>query len=287
MPHTGATTSGAKACASRATSSSPLTWPSALPSCTMPSATIVCTIPNRKCASVPGRMNRCSSASSAVFERRGSTTTSRPAAGPDRAEPAGDVGHGHEAAVRRERVRAEDQEVVGAVEVRDRHGQRATEHEAGAHLLRHLVDGARAEDVRRSRAPAAAPCPSMIAPRLWAFGLPRYTPTASRSASRIGPSPRSISANASSQVTSRQVSPVRTCGRRSRSGSASSALSAVPFGHRYPWLNTSSLSPRTSVSSSSVEVELEPAGRLAERAGPVRDALRHADQRKRVDTIPP
>ena len=45
------------------------------------------------------------------------------AAGPDRAEPAGDVGHGHQAAVRRERVRAEDEEVVGAVEVRDRDGR--------------------------------------------------------------------------------------------------------------------------------------------------------------------
>ena len=47
------------------------------------------------------------------------------AARADRAQPSGDVGHRHEAAVRRERVRAEDQQVVGAVEVGDRNGQRA------------------------------------------------------------------------------------------------------------------------------------------------------------------
>ncbi len=35
-------------------------------------------MPKRKCASVPGRMKRCSSASSAVLDRRGSTTTMRP-----------------------------------------------------------------------------------------------------------------------------------------------------------------------------------------------------------------
>ena len=47
---------------------------------------------------------------------------------------------------------------------------------------------------------ACSTLPSTIAPRLCAFGLPRYTPTASRFASMIGPRPRSISANASSQV---------------------------------------------------------------------------------------
>lgn len=74
--------------------------------------------------------------------------------------------------------------------------------------------------------------PSTIAPRLCAFGFPRYTATASRFASKIGPSPCSISANASSQLTSCHTSPLRTCGVRNRSGSASSCLSAVPFGHR-------------------------------------------------------
>ena len=73
---------------------------------------------------------------------------------------------------------------------------------------------------------------------------------------------------------------------RSRSGSASSCFSAVPFGHRKPWLNTSSRSPRTSVISSALEVQLEPARRLAQRAGPVDDvsvvspfAGRHAPAR--------
>ena len=70
------------------------------------------------------------------------------ATGADCPQPAGDVRHRHEAAVRRERVRAQDEEVVRAVEVRDRNAQRAPEHESCAHLLRHLIHRARAEHVR-------------------------------------------------------------------------------------------------------------------------------------------
>ena len=69
-------------------------------------------------ASVPGRMKWCSSASSAVRVRRGSTTTTLPPRSRMRAQPPAHVGRGQQAAVRDERVGAQDQQVVGAVDVR-------------------------------------------------------------------------------------------------------------------------------------------------------------------------
>ena len=84
--------------------------------------------------------------------------------------------------------------------------ERRAEHEAGRHLLRHLVDRARAVDVRGCPTPATARGCRATGPRLCAFGLPRYAATASLPcAARISPSRRSISANASAQVTSRHV----------------------------------------------------------------------------------
>ena len=71
------------------------------------------------------------------------TTTTRS----ERAQARGKVGRREQTAVGRERVRAEHEEIVGAVDIRDRDRQRAAEHEAGRDLLRHLVDGARAVDV--------------------------------------------------------------------------------------------------------------------------------------------
>ena len=62
--------------------------------------------------------------------------------GPELPDPPRVVGRGHEAAVRRERVRAQDHEVVGAVDVGDRDAQAGAEHEAGRDLFGHLVDGA-------------------------------------------------------------------------------------------------------------------------------------------------
>src|SRR4051794_24889555 len=62
-----------------------------------------------------------------------------------------------------------------------------------------------------------------------------------------GASSSSHRANASSHPTSRQVSPVRTIGARSRSGSWWSSPIDAPFGHRKPLLQTSARSPRTRV----------------------------------------
>ena len=75
IPVTSATGPGAKSAASARTASTPARWSTGV---TSPSASSTCTSANRNRASVPGRMNRCSSASSAVRERRGSTTTTCP-----------------------------------------------------------------------------------------------------------------------------------------------------------------------------------------------------------------
>ena len=110
-------------------------------------------------ASVPGRMATYSSASSAVRVRRGSTTTSVPPRARSASSRPGPVGRGGQAAVGRERVGAEHEQVVGAVDVGHRHGEAAAEHEAGGDLLGPLVDGAGREDVAWCRGPGAAARP--------------------------------------------------------------------------------------------------------------------------------
>ena len=65
----------------------------------------------------------------------------------DRAQAPAHVGRGEQAAVGGERVGAEDQQVVGAVDVRHRDRQRAAEHQRRGDLLRPLVDRARRVDV--------------------------------------------------------------------------------------------------------------------------------------------
>ena len=52
-----------------------------------------------------------------------------PAARPQVAQPSREVGRGPEAPVRRERIRTEHQEIVGAVDVGNRHRQRGAEHQ--------------------------------------------------------------------------------------------------------------------------------------------------------------
>ena len=71
------------------------------------------------------------------------------AAAADRLEAAGPVGRRGEAAVRLERVGAEEQQEVGAVDVGDRDRERVPEDEAAGDVLRHLVDRRRRVDVLR------------------------------------------------------------------------------------------------------------------------------------------
>ena len=70
-----------------------------------------------------------------------------PAAGLDGLEAPGEVGRGAEAAVRRVGVGAEDQQVVGAIEVGHRDEQRVAVEVAARHVLGHLVDGGGREHV--------------------------------------------------------------------------------------------------------------------------------------------
>ena len=141
----------------RATSSSPFTCSASAPGSSSPSSTIVQAIAASSSASVPGRMKWCSSASSAVRVRRGSmTTTLPPRSRMARSRPRM-FGRGQQAAVRDERVRAQEQQVVAPVHVRDRHGQHRAEHVAGRDLLRHLVDRRSRVDVLACRARAATP----------------------------------------------------------------------------------------------------------------------------------
>ncbi len=71
------------------------------------------------------------------------------AACPQRPEAAAHVGGGHQAAVRREWVRAEYEQVIGAIDIGDGDRRAGPEHECARHLLRELVDRARGENGAR------------------------------------------------------------------------------------------------------------------------------------------
>ncbi len=86
----------------------------------------------------------------------------------DRADAPAHVGRGQQRAVGDQRVGAEDQQVVGAVDVRDRHREPGAEHQPGRDLLGHLVDRRGRVDVLRSPARARTP-----ARRSWARGCGR------------------------------------------------------------------------------------------------------------------
>ena len=78
IPQAPATASGAKSRTSVRTSSRPFRCSVSAPGASSPSSTIVHAIAASTSASVPGWMKWCSSASSAVRVRRGSTTTTLP-----------------------------------------------------------------------------------------------------------------------------------------------------------------------------------------------------------------
>ena len=94
------------------------------------------------------------------------------AARADRAQAPAHVGRREQAAVGGQRVGAEDEQVVGAVDVGHGNRRPAAEHERRGHLLGVLVDGAGAVEVARlqrleQRRGRRAGCS-----RLWALGLP-------------------------------------------------------------------------------------------------------------------
>src|SRR5262245_7763561 len=101
----------------------------------------------------------------------------------------------------------------------------------------------------------------------------------------IGSNRASISANASSQVTSTNAPSRLTMGRRSQSGSSCSCLSVEPLGQMKPWLNTSARSPRMRVTASSPLLPRRPISspQPASHSGQVRKAVRVAA----VSVMPP
>ena len=129
--------------------------------------------------------------------------------------------------------------------------ERAAEHQPGRHLLRHLVDRARGVDVLRARRlqqhPVVDEPGEVVRVRVAEVHRERVGAVllADRREARVDRRERLVPRHFAERVAVAHAAAVRT-----RSGSASSCLIAVPFGHRKPWLNTSSRSPRTSVISS-------------------------------------
>ena len=112
--------------------------------------------------------------------------------------------------------------------------------------------------------------------RLCTLGLPRNMPTDCAPCSqRIDPRRFRITLNAFSHVVgSSAPSELRTKGDRKRVGSECSSPSATPLGQINPWLNTSSLSPRTDsmepAPSKDAIVKVRP--QLASHRGQIRNA---------------
>ena len=123
-----------------------------------PLRTITAAIASSSAASVPGRIATCSSASRAVSERRGSTTTSLPPRWRSLRSRPRMSGAVIARAVRDDRIRADAEEVVAAIDVGHRHRERRPVEvirrgEARAHVLRsRSVDVARAERLVETRA---------------------------------------------------------------------------------------------------------------------------------------
>ena len=143
MPVAPATASGVKSFASVRSASVPRTSGSSRPRATSPSSNSTCTSANRKKASPPGLMKTCSSAISAVSLRRGSTTTIRPPRSRIRRRRPGRVRGRHQAAVRSQRVGAQHQQILRAVEIRNRNREHAAEDRRAGEHLGELIDARR------------------------------------------------------------------------------------------------------------------------------------------------
>ena len=186
----------------------------------------------------------------------------------NRPQPPAHVGRRHQAAVGVQRVGAEDQQVLGAVDVGDGNAERGAEHVPGRDLLGHLVDRAGGEDVASSPAPSAEPARRGC----WrSCGRPgcrrRRRPRRGRARSSSGGRRPSISAKASSQVASSKPPSRLISGVRTRSESESRAARLAPLGQMKPRLKTSAASPRIFVTRSPATVNSSP--QVASQSGQV------------------
>ena len=71
----------------------------------------------------------------------------------DPADPPAHVGRRQKAAVRDQRIRAPDHQVIAVIDVRDRNRRPVAEHVPGREVLRHLVDRRGGIDVLRAESP--------------------------------------------------------------------------------------------------------------------------------------
>ena len=233
-------------------------------------------MPSSRKTSLPGRIGTCWSAARAVRLRRGSTTTNWPPRACSAFSRPGSVRDGPQAAVGRVRVGAEDQQEVGAIDVGHGDRERAAEQVAARHVLGHLVQRGRGEDVLRAERLAQRPGVQVAGERVdvrvaevhgdrVAAVLVDDPGQAGRRRRRT-PRPRWPAASLPSR---------RIRGVRSRSGSASSWPNEAPLGQRKPWLNTSLVVTPYPGDLVGDQGELQTAGRLAQRTCRVLGA-RHA-----------
>ena len=214
------------------------------PGSARPSSKRTLAIANRRWASVPGRMKRCSSATSAVRLRRGSTTTTLPPRSRMPPQAAAHVGRGQQAAVRGERVGAEDQQVVGAVEVGHRDAIRPARTSGRPRPA--WASGRRVLALKMLLVPSALSSDAAVdeGGEVVGVGVAEVDrrPRRGRAPRGSAAGGASISANASSQEAGSDESAVaRTSGVRTRSGSSCElARAPAPFGQMKPWLKTSS-----------------------------------------------
>ena len=195
----------------------------------------------------------------------------------DRAQPAADVGRRHQRAVGGQRVGARASAGAACGRGPGPGSSAARRTSARRDVLGHLVDRRGREDVLACRAPC-----EHAAVELRRRGCGR-TGCRRRRRRRRGRGPRGSAAAAGrSRRTPRPRSPrrsspsrPRTSGVRRRSGSWCRAPSEPPFGQMKPCEKTSASSPRTRRPPRRRRRDLEAAGGLAQRAGPVRGALLH------------
>ncbi len=239
---------------------------------TRPSSNSAWTTANSRAASVPGRGAMWRSASSAVRVRAGSMTVSLPPRLRKAAQLAGEVRSGGQTTVGHKGIRADDHQVVGAVEVGHGERDRAAEHVAQRDVFGHLVQRARGEHVAgaeraddQRRVQAARDGVRVRVAEVHADRRPAVV------AQRRAPSRSATTAKASSQVASVSSPSRRTSGRVSRSGSLSSSAKLAPFGQMNPALKTSSRSPRAPVTRPSSMVSVRP--QVASHSGQIRSAV--------------
>ena len=151
-----------------------------------------------------------------------------------RPQLAGKIGGGGQTAVGHKGIRADDDEVVRAVEVGHGERDRAAEHQTERDVLGHLVQRARAEHLTGAERTDDHRRIQRAGDRVRARVAEIHPDRRSAVLAMTAPRPSATAANASSQVASVSTPSRRTRGRANRSGSLSSSAKLAPFGQMKP-----------------------------------------------------